>query len=253
MRKFAQSGLMLSFAATWLGVGGMARAQQPLDVFVTARQGVQPPADEQKKALRKEARSKAKEANKTRSTLEKDLRKQHGKDASAWPAEAADAFLKATNTWGESFYQAEYLDADQKDVDDSAGDIKRAIAGKGMLTRAKDLVHEVAGAADADLVAEVVSRRSWKSTPFQVKPDWYYLCLKLSAGGRVDAAKFGAIGYRWPGNVAILHFPTASEPFWMLEPADKERWYDLANYCSQLLQSFIGDNNAALLAARTKK
>lgn len=176
--------------------GALALAQEPIAVYVTAATDVPKidPAD--RKTVRKDLEVKARAAYDAMKAAEKEIKAQHGKKKEAWPKEKQEAFQELEDDRAEAEAALAYLDISPKGLSDSVQDIRESLAGKGT-AGVKEYAKVVDSPDLADIVVEVVGRRSAKSDPGLLRDNEYYVAMKISAGPRFDAARLGKI----PSNI----------------------------------------------------
>ena len=225
----------------------------PLRVFVSAAQvEARKDVDDATKKALKEKRDEAREARKA---LEKQLKDQLGKKRESWPPEKDDELyqLEEAEALAEADY--EYRKIDPKGISDSVEDLTESIQGKGMAGR-KERIILVPAAADADLVVEVMARRSGKTLPTQLKPDRCFLLFSVGPGGQGSAKSFARVpaNYRpkkfglWAWRIAS---PKESKPVFTFESYNggAEQFGcqgQAANAASAAIDKFIEDNYAIL-------
>jgi len=209
--------------------------------------------DATKNALKK----KRDDADKARKALEKQLKSQFGKKREEWPAEKDDELYKLEEAAAMAEADYEYRKIDPKEIADAVDDMKGAAEGKGLQAGKKDRITLAASAAEADLVVEVLARRSKKQFGAVVPSDCWVL-FSLGPGGKVDASKFAQIppSYR-PRKFLMLAWkiagPSAEKPAFTFEG-----WNGggtpfgchgaAANSAAGLIDKFIEDNYATLTA-----
>lgn len=245
MRK---ATLALALGVVALCLPGPAGAQEALRVYVGAAK-VEPTQPD--KATKEKMKSAAEAADKARKELEKKLKDQLGKKREQWPAEQQDQLINAEEEAYKAAAAYHYLKLDPKAINDSSEDIKKKLAGKGMMSAQKKHVVQVASPEEADLVVEVVGRRSSKTLPTYLRPDNYWVCFTIAAGGKLDPARLGSIPrnwrkQKWTSTAWKLHSYSAEEPYWTFEAYHSERWSDVADVASQLIDDFVEDHYAAL-------
>ena len=237
--------------AAALGPAAPSSAQTALRVYVGAAK-VEPSQPD--KATKERMKDAAEAADKARKETEKKLKDQFGKKREQWPAEQQDTLINAEEEAYKAAAAYHYLKLDPKAISDSTEDIKKKLAGKGMLSAQKKHVMQVASAEEADLVVEVVGRRSSKTLPTYLRADNYWVCFSIAAGGKLDAGRLAGIPRnwrkpKWTSQAWKLHSYTAEEPYWKFEAYHSERWSDVADVASQLIDDFVEDHYAALTAS----
>ena len=249
MRSRMVLPLLVLAATSAVITGTVAAEKEAFTVYVSARRGAQPPPPEEAKALKKELEAKVSEAHEAFKALEKEFKRQYGKKPAAWPAEKQAQHDETWNGYGEALYALNYLDLKQQEIEDSVQDVKDAIAGKG-LPRAKRWVRQVDGPEEADLLVEVLGRRSEGMLGASVK----YLCIRLSPGPRLDPKALSGVGPRGrpPFEVVVLHRYTADGPFWKLEvEARTMLWGLAAEGAARVIDEFVKENYDGLMSSRT--
>jgi hypothetical protein len=236
-------------------------AKPALSVFVTGAQvDARKDVDEATKAALKAKRDAAKEARKAK---EKELKGQLGKKRETWPPEQDDALYALEEAEALARADYEYRKVDPKAIKDAVDDIVKSVKGKGTAGR-KDRVALASSAADAHLVLEVLARRSEKTLPTQLKPDWCYVYFSIGPGGKTDPAQFARVpreyrirkGFGW--GIYKIAGPSEAEPVFRFESNNlmtSGSWGSFgcfgtaANAASAAVDKFIDDNYAALTAA----
>jgi hypothetical protein len=244
------ASLALLLATTVAPGAAEAVAQDTIAVHVRAKEATRPEGEE-KKALQKERRAEADAARNELKALEKDVKQQFGKKREQWPADRRAAVEKAEEKSVQASLKLQYLDIDPAGARDSAQDVRESLAGKGT-AGAKEHVREVPKPEEADLVAEILGRRSVKGTDVGLLAalDDYYVWLRISAGGRTDPARLGRVPLMWPGTARLVHSWTDGEPYWELEVMREGRWANVGNEVSRILNNFADESAAAIAASR---
>lgn len=133
-----------------------------------------------------------------------------------------------------------HLKNDQKDIDDSVEDLKKALTGDGLMTR-KDGIRVVDAPEAAYMIVEVMGRRSERK-PGEPGPIWrdnaYYLYLRLSAGPKADAARFQSIPHEWGGSAREIRGPAVGASFWAIEIYGGVRWLMAADHAASAINNF---------------
>ena len=189
-------------------------------------------------------------ANDARKAAEKELKAQFGKKKDAWPAEKQAAYQELEDNEAEASAALAYLDISPKGLSDSAQDIRESLAGKGM-AGVKEYVKYVNDAELADIVVEVVGRRSSKSDYTLLRDDDYFVAFKIKGGPNFDAARLGKVPPKYTGGgfgrrSVKIHTWSAEEPYITLEAYEKMRWSSVGNAASAIINTFLKDNYAAL-------
>lgn len=243
---------MFAFA---LGAGLLSSALTPGDastgtlrVYVGAAK-LQP--REPDKATKQELKVKAEAASKARRDLEKEIKSQYGKKREAWPPDRQEAVLAAEEAASQAGAAYHYLKVDPKALADSAEDIRKKLAGKGMLSREKKNVVQVATPEEADLVVEIVGRRSEKVLPTDLRAAYYWICFTITGGGKLDPSRLARIPRdwmrsKWGRNSWKIQSYSPETPFWKLESYAEERWSDAADEASAVIDDLIETHYAVL-------
>lgn len=237
--------------AVCLAGGAPASAEEPvLAVHVTHTREVRKVQGAEKKAMERELRPKINAAAEARKTLEKDLKAKHGKKKEEWPEESRAAYQEAEDAYAQAWAALEYVSVDPKGVEDSAQDVRESLAGKG-LVGVKENVRIVTDPDEADLVVEVVGRRSEKTLPTQLRADLYYVAIRISAGGKMDPKRLAAVPAKWSGSkfgrpVSKLHTATEAEPWLTLDVFGEQRWANAGNNAAGVVSDYIRAHSAIL-------
>jgi hypothetical protein len=160
VKQVVMAALCLSMARL-VGADGPEKA---LRVFVTAaRVEARREVDD---ATKKALKAKRDEAREARKGLEKQLKDELGKKRESWPPAKDEELylLEEAEALAEADY--EYRKIDPKGIADSVEDLTESIQGKGVAGR-KERIILAPSAADADLVVEVLARRSGKTLPMR--------------------------------------------------------------------------------------
>jgi len=203
---------------------------RPIDIHFAPRTSPRE-SSASRKARQAEADRKAKD-------LEKQLKAQYGKDEFEWPPEKRMELLKAQGAGLDTM--GEYDKATPKDVSDSIQDLTGAATGKP----GDGLLHPVASPQEADLVVEVMGRRSEKAEPMVGLAAKYGLLLRVGPGGKLDPARLDNVKVFWldswgPASVNEVHRYSSQEPYWTLEILATVRWTEAANQAASLLADFV--------------
>jgi hypothetical protein len=236
-------------AVSLLGSVSVRAADTVLKVAVTAatpeaRKDVDP-------ALKKELEAKMEATSKARKELEKQLKSQYGKKDEAWPKDKQDAFFEAQEAEALAEADYEYRRINPEALADTAQDIRNSLSGKGAFQTRKDNVVLVESPAEADIVIEVVARRSAKTIPTQLRADLYYISFLIKPGGKMAADRFAAVSrdyrFRRFGQSAWrLQAPRPDAPVWRFDALGQQRWSNAAGTAALLVNDFIAKNYGVL-------
>jgi hypothetical protein len=204
----------------------------PLKVFVTT--AAQIPVD--KNALKAEIRT----LEKALKELDTQLGAQYGNEFKQWPADKQALKLDAGNAFNYAQSRLTYADVKMKDIENSVKDVKENITGKGILSRKKKFLELVESREETDLVVEIVGRHG---APAFMRGD-RIICFNIIAGPKIDAAALGKIPLEWPRTKYskrcwLVHWYKPEEPFLRLEVTDVERWYDVADWLTEVVNNFV--------------
>jgi hypothetical protein len=239
-----------------LAVALPAVAGEPLAVHVTGSTPKSP-----SKAAQEELRAKKDALRTAWKDLDEALRKQHGKNPEAWPAEkrdelqvAHDAFFEAQTDW---FYS---IDLKQKDIDDSVREVTQALSEKTQLKLATR-------PEDADLVVQVVGRaevthEGWGGQGTVAAQ----LVLRVGPGGRVDTPALAKSEVVWndrqtfwkKSDTSTIHRFTEDAPYWLLISTKPGAMFmasykGVAKQASEVIEKFGIENATKIEAARRTK
>jgi hypothetical protein len=193
-------------------------------------------------------KGKASEAKDRKKALEKQLKSELGGDKDKWPPEKREELLQAEDVEKMILLDIESLNVKQKDLTDTAEDIKRSIQGEGM-AKVKKYIRLVETPEEADLTAEVMGRRREGTGGLVACVDcWYYVYLKVTPGAGVDAGTLDGLSSKtgFIEGVRRIHQYQAEEPFWILEAGSTGRWGNAANQGAGALNNFIEGNETVL-------
>ena len=253
MRTILWSGLVLTAALS-------AEAQEdPLAVSITAKAV---PLDA---AQLSEAKGKAAQFMVQYMELDKQLRKQYGGKREKWPAEERARLAKLNEGEFRSRFEANYSHGaglDVAGVGEVAQQMAKSLGGKPTLRSASS-------PEEADLSVDVLGCIAEGSNGD--------LGVRVSPGGRLDAAALGANPPDW-GRVgadggpptrsgpvksggswwSVQHKPfTPEEGFWLVSTSHPGISRDMPKTCTaagvklvDALEAFVTENRAALLPAR---
>ncbi|MBX7183999.1 MAG: hypothetical protein K1Y01_02545 [Vicinamibacteria bacterium] len=239
-------------AAMVLGSVATAADEPIRSVFITAGTLQVAAGDE------KELRAKANDAYKTRRDAEKKLKEQFGKKREAWPPEKDDELYALEEAEAVAMAAWQYRKVDPKAVADAIKDLSRAAEGKGMQAGKKNHIALVSSAAEADVLVEILARRSESRGGAFTATDCWVL-FSIGRGEKTAAARFAKIpaDYRpktsWRVNAYKIASPNAERPGFIFEGYNGGGSSfgchgAAANGASHLIDRFIEDNHANLVA-----
>ena len=236
-----------------LSIIAVAADEPTRSVFIRA--GVHEVAPGDEKALR----TKANDAYNARKNAEKKIKEQFGKKREAWPPEKEEELYALEEAQAVAMATWQYRKVDPKAVNDAVKDLTRAAEGKGLQAGKKNHIAPAGSAADADLVVEVLARRSESNGGAFTATDCWVL-FSIGRGEKTDAARFAKIpaGYRVKTSFGLRAFkitgPSADRPVFTFEGYNGGGSSfgchgAAANAASSVVDKFIEDN-AANLAPR---
>lgn len=244
-------GGLLGLAVAMGFAGLLGAADEPTrSIFIAAGTLQVAPGDE------KELRSKANDAYKARKEAEKKLKEQFGKKREAWPPEKDDELYAMEEAEAVAMAAWQYRKVDPKAVADAIKDLNRAAEGKGMQAGKKNHISLASSAAEADLLVEVLARRSEsKGGAFTATDCW--VLFSVGRGEKTAAARFAKIpaDYRpktsWRVNAYKIAGPNADRRTFIFEGYNGGGSSfgchgAAANGASSLIDKFIEDNHALL-------
>jgi hypothetical protein len=174
------------------------------------------------KGEEKELRAKANAAYNTRKDAEKKLKEQFGKKREAWPPEKNEELYALEEAQAVAMADFLYRKTDPKAVSDAVKDLSRAAEGKGLQAGKKSHITLATSAADADLLVQVLARRSEsKGGSFTATDCW--VLFSIGRGEKTAAAKFAKIPatYRPKTSWGLFAFrtagPTSERPVFTFE------------------------------------
>jgi hypothetical protein len=225
-----------------LAVGAEPPPRGPLKVYVVA---VAPaPMD---KAQIEAQRKKADELDKAFEARLKELRKAHGKDLKKWPEDVRIEFHKQLLERNQAFAVPAYAGTSAKDLEDSVENVVDSFGGKG-LARKKEQIEVVDSKDDAHLVLEVVGRTGGPKLIRSPK----YMSVIVRPGPKLGAGAITKLPWFWDdqeGDVAPIHHPTAAEPWLQFQSWSTERWRDVANGISAVINRLAREHYDTLVPA----
>ena len=203
------------------GVADQPGPRGPVKVYVAAN-----PPQAIDKGDEKAIREKADALNRSFQQDVKAWKKTHGKDVRSWPdvprVEYERRLLEGNQLWASVAFD----DSKAEDLEDSVENLVKSFGGKG-LARKKEHVEVVDSAADAHLVLEVVGRTG--GAKFMRSPK--YMNVVLKPGGLLPPGALEKLPWFWDEDidVAPIHVATAQEPYVQFQSWSMERWRDVAN------------------------
>lgn len=249
MTRVASLALLLAAAVPDVSAEAVGQDRIAIHLFTA---DAKRPEGEDKKARQQELRVQADAARDELKALEKDVKQQFGKKREQWPADKRAAVEKAEEKSAQALLKLRYLDADPAGARNSVEDVRESLAGKGT-AGVKEHVQDVAKPEEADLVVEILGRRSQKGAPepgLTAALDDYFVWMRISAGGRTDSARLGQVPLTWPGTARLVHSWTDAEPYWELEVTREGRWANVGNEVSRVLNNFGDKSSQAIASAR---
>ena len=126
------------------------------------------------------------------------------------------------------------------------------VAGKGMLSRKKKYIKVVQSKDQADLVVEIVGRVGGLSFLRGDKS----ICFNLAAGPKVKASVLEKIPKEWPAKnfesrCWRSHSYKPEEPYLQLFISDRERWYDVADWLTEVVDNLAKEYHDLLKPGST--
>jgi hypothetical protein len=226
--------------------GALVLAQEPIAVHVTAAADIPKSESGDRKAVRKRLEAKWRAAHDARKAAEKEMK---GKKGALSPEKQA-AYLELQDDEAAAEAELDYLDIGPNGSSDSAQDIRESLAGMGT-AGAKAYMKHVNDPKLADIVVEVVGRRSNKSDPTLQRDNQYYVAFKIRGGPKFDASRLGKVPQKYTGGglgrrTVTLHSWSAKEPYITLEASEMMRWGNAGNAAAAIINAFLKDNYAAL-------
>lgn len=254
MRRLFTSLTCIGLAAAALPAAAQT-ADKAMTVFVTAAEVIDVAKPD--KATEKRLRDAITAAQQARKDLEKTLKAAHGNKKDDWPADVQDQYYTAEETQALAEADWDYRRVKQSGLSDSAEDIKKSIVGEGM-AGAKENVKLVQSPDEAQLIVEVVGRRSAKTLPTQLRADQYFVSFVIKPGPKLPPATFVAASkdYRFRRFLKPawrLHAPKPDAPFARFDAYGDQRWGVAANTASAVVEDFIAKNYDALTRATTNR
>lgn len=229
-------------------------AAAPRSVFVRAAQvEARKEVDE---AAKKALKDKRDAVSTARKALEKTLKAELGKKREIWPPEKDEELYRLEEAEALAAADYEYRKIDPKAIGDGVENVRDAVEGKGLSNFKKDHVTLAASAQDADLVVEVLARRSQKELG-AVVPSYCWVLFTIGPGGKTDAAAFAKIppGYRakrsFMSTAWKIAGPTPERPVFVFEGYNGGGTPlgchgAAANSAAGVIDKFIEDNASTL-------
>jgi hypothetical protein len=135
----------------------------------------------------------------------------------------------------------------QEGLTDSVEDIRQALTGRGLAGK-KENVRLVETAADAQLVVEVVGRRSGSGGQagglLALRDDRFWVLLAVKAGPKLSPERFRAVPLTYRFGHALstgyrVARPRPDAPDWRFEAYGDLRWSNAAHVASLIIEEFI--------------
>lgn len=210
-------------------------AGPPLRVAVAPAPAAVPPED--REAFRHALAAKVETAEQAERALRRVLRNRYGNRPQGWPADKRAALLELRAEGERAQAVASYLDQGEGARAALARDLAETLAGS-----APGLLALVAEPEGADLVVEVVGRRSGRSSAALLRPDVFFLCVDLRAGGRRDPARLSRVPAGWrperPAAVPLSAF-TGETPFLRYEVEGRSRRSNAVRAAALFVRAFV--------------
>jgi len=200
-----------------------------------------------------------KDAQKNRKELEKTLKAQHGNKRDKWPEEAENRYLDAEEAVALADTNFLYRKVNQAGLTDSVEDLRQALTGHGLAGK-KENVRLVDAATDAQLIIEVVGRRSASGGQagglLALRDDQYWLLLAVKPGPKLTAERFDAVlltsQYARFNKRFSQIGPRPEAPEWRFEAYGDLRWANAAHAASLIIEGFIAKNYDLMMKASTR-
>lgn len=236
--------------AAGLSMAAGAAGEPARSVFIRA--GVHEVAQGDEKTLR----TKANDAYNTRKNAEKKIKDQFGKKRESWPPEKEEELYALEEAEAMAMAAWQYRKVDPKGVNDAVKDLNRAAEGKGLQAGKKNHIALAGSAEAADLVVEVLARRSESRGGAFTATDCWVL-FSIGRGEKTEAARFAKIpaDYRVKTSFGLKAFkitgPSADRPVFTFEGYNGGGSSfgchgAAANAASSVVDKFIEDNAAHL-------
>jgi hypothetical protein len=186
-------------------------------------------------------------AEETFKKIDSEFKAQLGKKFEDWPIDKKNEFLDAGYTVTYAQLQLILADSKKKHVDKIIEDVKKNFAGKGIMSRKKKFVEVVESREQADLIVEILGRFGGPGFLRGNKN----ICFNLVAGPNIDASVLGKIPREWPSSnykdsCMRYHDYRPEEPFMQLMVSHSERWYDVADRISDVVDNLVKEYYALL-------
>ncbi len=241
--RVATFGIALSLVSPAVRAADAPPPRGPVKIFVLAI----PPAPIDKSAV-DALRKKADALDESFDASLKALKKQHGKDVKKWPDAVRVEFHKTLLERNQAFAASGYANSKQNDLEDSVENIVNSFGGKG-LARKKEQVEVVDSRDEAQLVLEVVGRIG--GPKFMRSPK--YMTVVVRPGPKLPANSLEKLSWFWDDelpDVAPIHHPTPEEPWLQFQSWSMERWRDVANGISWVVNYVAKENYEILVPAK---
>lgn len=199
-------------------------------VAVAPRQAIDARTPEQRIAA-------ANEAQKALDALERSLKQQHGKKRDAWPADAQEQLLAAAEATGLARV-ARYYGVASPSIGDSADDVRRGLGGAGIAVRQKH-VRQVASAGEAQLVVEILDRRSADGGGFglgKMLNTAYFVLFSIKAGPQGTPEQVAQAAQLFKGPWVAR--PRDGAPEWLFEAYANGSWKSAGVVASSIIDAF---------------
>jgi hypothetical protein len=185
--------------------------------------------------------------------LEKNLKAQHGSKRKNWPEDAELQLLQAEEAIFLEISEWDYRHTKPASLTDTVGDVKDALAGKGIAFKREHVV-VASSREEAQLVVEVDGRRSDRKWSLNPADDDFYVRVRISRGPKLSEAQFAAVPamyrFRIAGqDIMRLGVANASTPYWRFESHAMVTWRAAGSGVANLLDDFINRNYDAMMAA----
>jgi hypothetical protein len=243
LASFALAGLVIGAASAVL-------AQSPIRVFVSTFE-----SDDSTGAAPKELQHAARDADHRRSELEKQLKKELGKNEESWPEDKRATLDDARRAAAAANF--EYLHANTKpeSLSDTVGDLKDRLA-KLKESDSQVPIEVVDTPASADLIVTIAARRSWlgPGPTLMGRDNTFAIYFELRPAPRLAADAFASTRFGPKlqlGTTTVIQTPRADAPSWRFEARGDQKWKNAAEWAAVTVQRFSTANQATLAATST--